>query len=48
MKPNCPEILYETVEETTIFHKLELDPEDNNYIYLPSNKEVSEVLNHRG
>ncbi|XP_061495551.1 plexin-C1 [Rhineura floridana] len=40
MKPNCPDILFEIEEETTIFHKLELDPTDKDYIYLPSNNEI--------
>lgn len=39
MKPSCPDILYE-IEEETVFYKLEFDPLDNNFIYLPSNKEV--------
>ncbi|KAL7982540.1 hypothetical protein Chor_010138 [Crotalus horridus] len=42
MKPNCPEILYEIKEETPIFHRLELDPTDQNYIYLPSNNMMDE------
>lgn len=46
MKPNCPEILYEIKEETPIFHRLELDPTDQNYIYLPSNNMVGWILNY--
>ncbi|KAF7248507.1 Plexin-C1, partial [Varanus komodoensis] len=41
MEPNCPDILYEIAKETAIFHKLELDPTDEDYIYLPSNNEIS-------
>ncbi|KAJ7397447.1 plexin-c1 [Pitangus sulphuratus] len=36
MESNCPEVLYEIEEETSIFHKLRLDPVNNNYIYLSS------------
>ncbi|XP_063165401.1 plexin-C1 [Candoia aspera] len=43
MKPNCPEILYEIEEETPIFHRLELDPMDQDYIYLPSNKMIRRI-----
>ncbi|XP_062989852.1 plexin-C1 [Elgaria multicarinata webbii] len=43
MKPNCPDILYEIEKETAIFHKLELDPVDEDYIYLPSNKEIRRI-----
>ncbi|XP_070611938.1 plexin-C1 [Erythrolamprus reginae] len=43
MKPNCPEILYEIKEETPIFHRLELDPTDQNYIYLPSNNMIRRI-----
>uniref|UniRef100_A0A8C8SYX6 Plexin C1 n=1 Tax=Pelusios castaneus TaxID=367368 RepID=A0A8C8SYX6_9SAUR len=42
-EPNCPEILYEIEEETSVFPKLVLDPEDNNYIYLSSDKEVRRI-----
>ncbi|KAJ7414094.1 hypothetical protein WISP_86355 [Willisornis vidua] len=42
MESNCPEVLYEIEEETPIFHKLRLDPVNNNYIYLSSaNKHIS-------
>ncbi|XP_029139311.1 plexin-C1 [Protobothrops mucrosquamatus] len=43
MKPNCPDILYEIKEETPIFHRLELDPTDQNYIYLPSNNMIRRI-----
>ncbi|XP_054843729.1 plexin-C1 [Eublepharis macularius] len=43
MRPNCPDILYEIKEETPIFYKLEFDPLDNNFIYLPSNTELRRV-----
>ncbi|XP_013917444.1 PREDICTED: plexin-C1-like [Thamnophis sirtalis] len=43
LKPNCPEILYEIKEETPIFHRLELDPTDQNYIYLPSNNMIRRI-----
>ncbi|OXB56895.1 hypothetical protein ASZ78_003782 [Callipepla squamata] len=41
MKSNCPEILYEIEEETSIFPKLRLDPVDSNYIYLSSANKIS-------
>lgn len=44
MKSNCPEILYEIEEETSIFPKLRLDPVDSNYIYLSSANKVSTAL----
>ncbi|XP_053263389.1 plexin-C1 [Podarcis raffonei] len=40
MKANCPDILYEIEEETPIFHKLELDPVNKDYIYLPSGNKI--------
>ncbi|POI36201.1 hypothetical protein CIB84_000046, partial [Bambusicola thoracicus] len=43
MKSNCPEILYEIEEETSIFPKLRLDPVDNNYIYLSSANKVRRI-----
>uniref|UniRef100_A0A8D2LG41 Plexin C1 n=1 Tax=Varanus komodoensis TaxID=61221 RepID=A0A8D2LG41_VARKO len=43
MEPNCPDILYEIAKETAIFHKLELDPTDEDYIYLPSNNEIRRI-----
>nr|XP_020671453.1 plexin-C1 isoform X1 [Pogona vitticeps] len=43
MKPKCPDILYEIEEETTVFHKLELDPVDKDYIYLPSNNKIRRI-----
>lgn len=45
MESNCPEVLYEIKEETSIFPKLRLDPVDNNYIYLSSANKVSSILN---
>ncbi|OXB76909.1 UNVERIFIED_CONTAM: hypothetical protein H355_002380 [Colinus virginianus] len=46
MKSNCPEILYEIEEETSIFPKLRLDPVDSNYIYLSSaNKDICSARN---
>uniref|UniRef100_A0A8C2Y707 Plexin C1 n=1 Tax=Coturnix japonica TaxID=93934 RepID=A0A8C2Y707_COTJA len=43
MKSNCPEILYEIEEETSIFPKLRLDPVDSNYIYLSSANKVRRI-----
>ncbi|XP_010022249.1 PREDICTED: plexin-C1, partial [Nestor notabilis] len=43
MESNCPEILYEIKEETSIFPKLRLDPIDNNYIYLSSANKVRRI-----
>uniref|UniRef100_A0A8C3LTH4 Plexin C1 n=1 Tax=Chrysolophus pictus TaxID=9089 RepID=A0A8C3LTH4_CHRPC len=43
MKSNCPEILYEIEEETSIFPKLRLDPVDSNYIYLFSANKVRRI-----
>ncbi|XP_027749276.1 plexin-C1 [Empidonax traillii] len=43
MESNCPEILYEIEEETPIFHKLRLDPVNNNYIYLSSANKVRRI-----
>uniref|UniRef100_A0A8B9PMQ0 Plexin C1 n=1 Tax=Apteryx owenii TaxID=8824 RepID=A0A8B9PMQ0_APTOW len=43
MVSNCPEILYEIKEETSIFPKLRLDPVDNNYIYLSSASKVRRI-----
>ncbi|XP_060633302.2 plexin-C1 [Anolis sagrei] len=43
MNPNCPEILYEIKEESAVFHKLELDPVNEDYIYLPSNNEIRRI-----
>uniref|UniRef100_A0A8C9MX93 Plexin C1 n=1 Tax=Serinus canaria TaxID=9135 RepID=A0A8C9MX93_SERCA len=43
MKSNCPEVLYEIEEETSIFHKLRLDPMNNNYIYLSSANKVRRI-----
>ncbi|XP_009585260.1 PREDICTED: plexin-C1 [Fulmarus glacialis] len=43
MESNCPEILYEIKEETSIFPKLRLDPVDNNYIYLSSANKVRRI-----
>ncbi|KAM6386511.1 plexin-C1 [Alca torda] len=43
MESNCPEVLYEIKEETSIFHKLRLDPVDNNYIYLSSANKVRRI-----
>ncbi|XP_064306995.1 plexin-C1 [Phalacrocorax carbo] len=43
MESNCPEVLYEIKEETSIFPKLRLDPEDNNYIYLSSANKVRRI-----
>lgn len=45
MESNCPEVLYEIKEETSIFPKLRLDPVNNNYIYLSSANKVSTLLN---
>lgn len=45
MKSNCPEVLYEIEEETSIFPKLRLDPMNNNYIYLSSANKVSMTFN---
>lgn len=44
MESNCPEVLYEIKEETSVFPKLRLDPVDNNYIYLSSANKVSPTL----
>ncbi|XP_010083940.1 PREDICTED: plexin-C1, partial [Pterocles gutturalis] len=43
MESNCPEVLYEIKEETSIFPKLRLDPIDNNYIYLSSANKVRRI-----
>ncbi|XP_053111763.1 plexin-C1 isoform X2 [Hemicordylus capensis] len=43
MKPDCPNILYEIESETAIFHKLELDPVNKDYIYLPSVKKIRRI-----
>ncbi|XP_042325689.1 plexin-C1 isoform X2 [Sceloporus undulatus] len=43
MKSNCPEILYEIEDESPVFHKLELDPVNEEYIYLPSNNEIRRI-----
>uniref|UniRef100_A0A8B9TXS3 Plexin C1 n=1 Tax=Anas zonorhyncha TaxID=75864 RepID=A0A8B9TXS3_9AVES len=43
MESNCPEVLYEIKEETSIFPKLRLDPVDNNYIYLSSANKVRRI-----
>uniref|UniRef100_A0A8C8BQR6 Plexin C1 n=1 Tax=Otus sunia TaxID=257818 RepID=A0A8C8BQR6_9STRI len=43
MESNCPEVLYEIKEETSIFPKLRLDPLDNNYIYLSSANKVRRI-----
>ncbi|XP_071408183.1 plexin-C1 [Pithys albifrons albifrons] len=43
MESNCPEVLYEIEEETPIFHKLRLDPVNNNYIYLSSANKVRRI-----
>ncbi|KAH0616748.1 hypothetical protein JD844_028118 [Phrynosoma platyrhinos] len=43
MKSNCPEILYEIEEESPVFHKLELDPVNEDYLYLPSNNEIRRI-----
>ncbi|XP_050179460.1 plexin-C1 [Myiozetetes cayanensis] len=43
MESNCPEVLYEIEEETSIFHKLRLDPVNNNYIYLSSANKVRRI-----
>ncbi|KAM6419022.1 plexin-C1 [Pluvialis apricaria] len=43
MESNCPEVLYEIKEETSIFPKLRLDPVDNNYIYLSSASKVRRI-----
>uniref|UniRef100_A0A8B9FHJ7 Plexin C1 n=1 Tax=Amazona collaria TaxID=241587 RepID=A0A8B9FHJ7_9PSIT len=43
MESNCPEILYEIKEETSVFPKLRLDPVDNNYIYLSSANKVRRI-----
>ncbi|EMP26934.1 Plexin-C1 [Chelonia mydas] len=40
MEPNCPEILYEIEEESSIFPKLVLDPVDSDYIYLSFANEI--------
>ncbi|NXK89263.1 PLXC1 protein, partial [Formicarius rufipectus] len=43
MESNCPEVLYEIEEETSVFHKLRLDPVNNNYIYLSSDNKVRRI-----
>ncbi|XP_009696434.1 PREDICTED: plexin-C1 [Cariama cristata] len=43
MESNCPEVLYEIKEETSIFPKLRLDPVDSNYIYLSSANKVRRI-----
>ncbi|CAM5084427.1 unnamed protein product [Eretmochelys imbricata] len=43
MEPNCPEILYEIEEESSIFPKLVLDPVDSDYIYLSFANEVRRI-----
>ncbi|XP_009976372.1 PREDICTED: plexin-C1 [Tauraco erythrolophus] len=43
METNCPEVLYEIKEETSIFPKLRLDPVDSNYIYLSSVNKVRRI-----
>ncbi|XP_068793467.1 plexin-C1 [Struthio camelus] len=43
MESNCPEVLYEIKEETSIFPKLRLDPVDSNYIYLSSASKVRRI-----
>ncbi|NXC17775.1 PLXC1 protein, partial [Corythaeola cristata] len=43
METNCPEVLYEIKEETSIFPKLRLDPVNNNYIYLSSVNKVRRI-----
>ncbi|XP_061871553.1 plexin-C1 isoform X2 [Colius striatus] len=43
MESNCPEVLYEIEEETSVFPKLRLDPVDNNYIYLSSANKVRRI-----
>ncbi|NWR32848.1 PLXC1 protein, partial [Tachuris rubrigastra] len=43
MESNCPEVLYEIEEETSVFHKLRLDPVNNNYIYLSSANKVRRI-----
>ncbi|XP_038259631.1 plexin-C1 [Dermochelys coriacea] len=43
MEPNCPEILYEIEEESSVFPKLVLDPVDSDYIYLSFANEVRRI-----
>ncbi|KAM9389382.1 plexin-C1 [Phaethornis superciliosus] len=43
MESNCPEVLYEIKEETSIFPKLRLDPVNSNYIYLSSANKVRRI-----
>uniref|UniRef100_A0A803TD08 Plexin C1 n=1 Tax=Anolis carolinensis TaxID=28377 RepID=A0A803TD08_ANOCA len=43
MNPNCPEILYEIKEESAVFHQLEFDPVNEDYIYLPSNNKIRRI-----
>uniref|UniRef100_A0A674IFZ2 Plexin C1 n=1 Tax=Terrapene triunguis TaxID=2587831 RepID=A0A674IFZ2_9SAUR len=43
MEPNCPEILYEIEEESSVFPKLVLDPVDSDYIYLAFANEVRRI-----
>ncbi|XP_030070534.1 plexin-C1 [Microcaecilia unicolor] len=43
MKADCPEVLYEIEEETPVFRKLEFNPVNQSYIYLPTTHEVKEI-----
>ncbi|KAM9169848.1 plexin-C1 isoform 2-T2 [Pangshura tecta] len=43
MESNCPEILYEIEEESSVFPKLVLDPVDSDYIYLSFANEVRRI-----
>ncbi|XP_005306538.3 plexin-C1 [Chrysemys picta bellii] len=43
MEPNCPEILYEIEEESSVFPKLVLDPVDSDYIYLAFANKVRRI-----
>ncbi|XP_029457482.1 plexin-C1 isoform X2 [Rhinatrema bivittatum] len=43
MQADCPEVLYEIEEETPVFHKLEFNPVNQNYIYLPTTYEVKQI-----
>ncbi|XP_069085219.1 plexin-C1 [Pleurodeles waltl] len=42
-RAGCPEILYETDEESPVLPELVLDPTDKRYIYLPTTYEVVRV-----
>lgn len=42
-RAGCPDILYETAEETPVLPKLVLDPTDKRYIYLPTTSQVVRV-----